>query len=179
MTTGLIGRAAGHKAVEPLLVRNEIGAALGFAGAHSEPARGVIERSHHPDLLGLPGPSGGDPLRPLYVDSCRPFAQKADIPYGVMNGLERPKPTLSCPRRCGWARQRGRRSIVVASVTKPWGVRRVERRQTEPARSDTARYEFRLPGFRPEQPPLPYAPSTPRTSRRSSRRTAWLAVAAS
>ena len=43
------------KAVEPLQERDEIGAALGFAGVHDEPATEVIERSHHCDLLGLAG----------------------------------------------------------------------------------------------------------------------------
>src|SRR5580700_774732 len=43
------------KAVEPLQQRNEIGAALGFARVYDEPASGVIERSHHRDLLGLTG----------------------------------------------------------------------------------------------------------------------------
>jgi hypothetical protein len=43
------------KAVEPLQQRNEIGAALGFARVDDEPASGVIERSHHRDLLGLTG----------------------------------------------------------------------------------------------------------------------------
>src|SRR5271165_5243079 len=43
------------KAVEPLQESNEIGAALGFAGVHDEVASGVIERSHHRDLLGLAG----------------------------------------------------------------------------------------------------------------------------
>jgi hypothetical protein len=43
------------KAVEPFQQRNEIGAALGFAGVCDEPPSGVIERSHDRDLLGLAG----------------------------------------------------------------------------------------------------------------------------
>lgn len=43
------------KAVEPPQQRNEIGAALGFAGVHDEPASGVVERPDHCHLLGLAG----------------------------------------------------------------------------------------------------------------------------
>jgi hypothetical protein len=43
------------KAVEPPQQRNEIGAALGFAGMHDEPASGVVERPDHCHLLGLAG----------------------------------------------------------------------------------------------------------------------------
>ena len=57
MTTGADRQAwpRAIKAVEPLQERDEIGAALGFAGVHDEPATEVIERSHHCDLLGLAG----------------------------------------------------------------------------------------------------------------------------
>lgn len=43
------------KAVEPPQQRNEIGAALGFAGVHDEPASGVVEHPDHCHLLGLAG----------------------------------------------------------------------------------------------------------------------------
>ena len=42
------------EAIELLQMRNEIGAALGPAGMHDEPARDVIERTHHGCFLGLP-----------------------------------------------------------------------------------------------------------------------------
>ena len=41
------------EAIELLQMRNEIGAALGPAGMHNEPACDVIERAHHGHFLGL------------------------------------------------------------------------------------------------------------------------------
>ena len=44
----------GQEAIELLQMRNEIGAALGPAGMHNEPACDVIKRAHHGHFLGLP-----------------------------------------------------------------------------------------------------------------------------
>ena len=43
------------KAVEPLQKRDEIGDAFGLAHVRDQPPSGVIERSHHRNLLGLAG----------------------------------------------------------------------------------------------------------------------------